>query len=135
MTNHKTFDWETIRKDFEKSDLSIGAFSRLNGFSATTGRKHLNDITARKCQNQAMAQIDSNSEAEKTDFVALELSEPDLNNIEVPEVTFVRTPVDEEEKKSGVPIDLKIDNVTVTLHSGFEKNDLRTILEVVRELC
>ncbi len=37
--------------------------------------------------------------------------------------------------KQDIPIELKIHNVSILLHTGFEKADLRNVLEVVGELC
>ena len=152
MTKHKTYNWEALREEFKNSDLSIVDFAKAKGFSANSGRTHLKDIAIKKeqekqeLQHQPNTVHNQNPESENIDFIPLELLDPDPDDLEIPEVTFIRTPTKANEQsdikeaeisvtKHDIPIDLKINNVSITLHAGFEKSDLRNILEVVRELC
>ena len=133
MKNRKAYNWEAIREEFKKSDLSIEAFSKLKGFAKSSGHKHLNDIALQKRQKQSESEMIP--ENEEMDFIPIEIAEPDIEDLDIPEVKFIRTAETDAETKEDIPIDLRINNVAITLHTGFEKSDLRNILEVVRELC
>ena len=140
MTTHKVYDWESLRKEFRTSDLSVEAFAKFNGFSRSTGHNHLNDIAAQKRQEQQKTEQVHDGKNEEMDFIPLELSKPETENDKLPDVTFIKTPACETAtgaagKKTDVPIELEIGNVSITLHTGFEKADLRNILEVVRGSC
>ena len=133
MKNRKVYNWEAIREEFKKSDLSIEAFSKLKGFAKSSGHKHLNDIALQKRQEQAESEMIP--ENEEMAFIPVEIAEPDIEDLDIPEVKFIRTAETNAETKEDIPIDLRINNVAITLHTGFKKSDLRNILEVVRELC
>ena len=140
MKNRIVYDWEAIREEFKKSDLSIEAFSKLKGFCKSSGHKHLNDIALQKRQIQAESEAIPESKNAEPDFISVEISEPDIGDLTIPDVKFIKTSeMDAESKpmqaKENSPIDLRINNVSITLHTGFEKSDLRNVLEVVRELC
>lgn len=137
MSKRKIFNWVALRAEFEKSDLSIEAFARLKGFSKTAGHNHLNDIASSKRSEELSARSRKIGE-EATDFIPLELSHPDLMNVEVPEVTFIKTPVTEENKENDsmdIPIELKIDQLTLVLRNGFSQDNLHRVLEVLRKSC
>ena len=133
MKNRKVYNWEAIREEFKKSDLSIEAFSKLKGFAKSSGHKHLKDIALQKRQEQSESEMIP--ENEEMAFISVEIAEPDIEDLEIPKVKFIKTPESDVETKEDIPIDLRINNVAITLHSGFEKSDLRNILEVVKELC
>ena len=135
MSKQKSLNWEALRTEFEKSELSIAAFAKLKGFSRSTGHKHLADIAAEKQVTFSGKSEEANDEAEKAEFIPLELTEPDFNDIEVPEVTFIKTPVIKVEEPTDIPIEIKMDQLTLLLHTGFNKDNLRSVLEVLRESC
>lgn len=134
MAKRKVFNWEAIRAEFEKSDLTVENFARMKGFSKTAAHNHLNDIAAKKRQiesEQAEPQADPTPE-----FIPLELCEPDLEDIEVPEVTFIKTPTKEGSgAPAGKPIELRLGDLSILLPKGFDKETLKDALEVVKASC
>ena len=133
MKNRKVYNWAAIREEFKKSDLSIEAFSKLKGFAKSSGHNHLKDIALQKRQEQSESEMIP--ENEEMAFIPVEIAEPDIEDLDIPEVKFIRTAETDAETKEDIPIDLRINNVAITLHTGFKKSDLRNILEVVREVC
>jgi hypothetical protein len=72
MSTRKTYNWDEIREDFLNSNLSVEAFSKLNGFSKSSGHNHLNDIALKRSQML----LQRSKESDETSFIPLELSEP-----------------------------------------------------------
>ena len=132
MSTRKTYNWDEIREDFLNSNLSIEAFSKLNGFSKSSGHNHLNDIALKRSQML----LQKSKESDETSFIPLELSEPNNEEIDSYEVTSVKSHEDKENTEQGdVPIELKNGAFSLILHSGFNKDNLRSILEVLKESC
>ena len=134
MAKRKVFNWEAIRAEFEKSDLTVENFARMKGFSKTAAHNHLNDIAAKKRQIESEQ---AETEADPTpEFIPLELCEPNLEDIEVPEVTFIKTPTAEGAgAPAGKPIELRLGDLSFLLPKGFDKETLKDALEVVKASC
>ena len=132
MSTRKTYNWDEIREDFLNSNLSVEAFSKLNGFSKSSGHNHLNDIALKRGQML----LQKSKESDETSFIPLELSEPNNEEIDSCEVTSAKSHEDKENNEQGdVPIELKNGTFSLILHSGFNKDNLRSILEVLKESC
>ena len=132
MSTRKTYNWDEIREDFLNSDLSVEAFSKLNGFSRSSGHNHLNDIALKRSQML----LQKSKESDETSFIPLELSEPNNEVIESYKVTSAKSHEDKENSEQGdIPIELKNGAFSLILHNGFNKDNLRSILEVLKESC
>ena len=132
MSTRKTYNWDEIREDFLNSNLSVEAFSKLNGFSKSSGHNHLNDIALKRSQML----LQKSKESDETSFIPLELSKPNNEAIDSYEVTSAKSHEDKENNEQGdVPIELKNGAFSLILHSGFNKDNLRSILEVLKESC
>lgn len=132
MSTRKTYNWDEIREDFINSNLSVEAFSKLNGFSKSSGHNHLNDIALKRRQML----LQDSKESDETSFIPLELSEPNNEEIDSCEVPSAKSHEDKENNEQGdVPIELKNGAFSLILHSGFNKDNLRNILEVLKESC
>lgn len=129
MSKRKTYNWDALQSEFENSALSITAFAKSKGIAATTARAHLKVSSLKREKLLLKSQIATNKK--DNDFIPLEFTNPEMNDIEIPEATFIRTSVE----KADTPIELRIGNISILLHTGFEKADLRNILDVVRESC
>lgn len=131
MSKRKTYNWDALQSEFENSALSITAFAKSKGIAATTARAHLKVSSLKREKLLLKSQIATNKNEKDNDFIPLEFTNPEMNDIEIPEATFIRTSVE----KADTPIELRIGNISILLHTGFEKADLRNILDVVRESC
>ena len=132
MSTRKTYNWDEIREDFLNSNLSVEAFSKLNGFSKSSGHNHLNDIALKRSQML----LQKSKESDETSFIPLELSEPNNEEIDSYEVTSAKSHEDKENSEQGdIPIELKNGAFSLILHNGFNKDNLRSILEVLKESC
>ena len=132
MSTRKTYNWDEIREDFLNSNLSVEAFLKLNGFLKSSGHNHLNDIVLERRQMY----LQKSKESDETNFIPLELSETNNEEIGSSEVTTEKSHEDKENNEQGdVPIELKNGAFSLILHSGFNKDNLRSILEVLKESC
>ena len=132
MSTRKTYNWDEIREDFINSNLSVEAFSKLNGFSKSSGHNHLNDIALKRSQML----LQRSKESDETSFIPLELSEPNNEVIESYKVTSAKSSESKENnEQDDIPIELKKGAFSLILHSGFNKDNLRSILEVLKESC
>jgi len=128
----KTYDWELLREQFKSYPHSYAAFAREKGIADSTAYKHLRDLIELKSSTDNGI---TSEDEEPLDFLPIEVvNEADL---EVPEVTFIKTQqvVDEPVEQISTPIELKVRDFSITLTSGFDKNALKDVLEVMNEVC
>lgn len=104
-------DWEKLDKLYKESNLSIYGFCSKYNIPDSTLRGHLNRV--------------AKSNLQKSD--------------ELPEIIPIDIITDSKVKSNNSnktdPINLRVNNVEISLHEGFNKELLKEVLDVLRSLC
>lgn len=136
MSKQKSYDWNSLRSEFQSSELSYAAFAKSKGIPASTAYGHLKDIIAAKMTATEESKVQNEvAPQDETTFVALDIFNPDDYEPERPDVTFIKSADVANGSKATQPIELKVSNISLMLNAGFDKTCLKDVLEVILEIC
>ncbi len=132
------YNWDKLRKEFQESDLSYSAFSKVKGIPPSTAYTHLKDLIAIKNVATESASDEKDVDTDDSfDFVPIEVIEAEAKE-KAANVTFIRSPEIPSQPSIDVcttPIEIKIKGCSIALNAGFDKVTLKDALEVLTELC
>ena len=119
MVKRKNYNWNKIRKEFQKSDLTYSAFSTEKGIPKSTAYAHLKDLIALKIST-SNDNTDDDSSEESFDFVPIEVLEAEAIS-SAKEIVFIQSSEEKpapQSKPLSSPIEIKIKGCSIALNQG-----------------